>query len=173
MPVMPVSSVDYSGGPVQAVQGPVALKWDPKNLEIRTTSVERTLEPLVIQVEWAETSGCNTRCLHLNTSYVFVILCMALHFLFCMIWFPWHWFFAILSLCPSWFFCRTCFPFLLFWNNWQYLLYSFGCGVQPTLTNNRKSDWRHIRNHDAKRQCQPREGSCCLKMGPQKLGNQD
>ncbi len=51
MPVMPVSSVDYSGGPVQAVQGPVALKWDPKNLEIRTTSVERTLEPLVIQVE--------------------------------------------------------------------------------------------------------------------------
>lgn len=28
----------------------VALKWDPKNLEIRTRSVEKTLEPLVIQV---------------------------------------------------------------------------------------------------------------------------
>lgn len=30
--------------------GPVILKWDPKNLEIRTMSVEKTLEPLVIQV---------------------------------------------------------------------------------------------------------------------------
>lgn len=30
--------------------GHVALKWDPKNLEIRTMSVEKTLEPLVIQV---------------------------------------------------------------------------------------------------------------------------
>lgn len=49
MPVMPVLGVDFVGGPVQS-QGPVALKWDPKNLEIRTTSVERTLEPLVIQV---------------------------------------------------------------------------------------------------------------------------
>ncbi|XP_077543884.1 catenin alpha isoform X2 [Haemaphysalis longicornis] len=29
---------------------PVALKWDPKNLEIKTLSVEKTLEPLVIQV---------------------------------------------------------------------------------------------------------------------------
>lgn len=29
---------------------PVILKWDPKNLEIRTMSVEKTLEPLVIQV---------------------------------------------------------------------------------------------------------------------------
>ncbi|XP_042242090.1 catenin alpha-like isoform X8 [Homarus americanus] len=29
---------------------PVVLKWDPKNLEIRTMSVEKTLEPLVIQV---------------------------------------------------------------------------------------------------------------------------
>ncbi|XP_064465746.1 catenin alpha-like [Ornithodoros turicata] len=28
----------------------VALKWDPKNLEIKTLSVEKTLEPLVIQV---------------------------------------------------------------------------------------------------------------------------
>lgn len=25
-------------------------KWDPKNLEIRTMSVEKTLEPLVLQV---------------------------------------------------------------------------------------------------------------------------
>lgn len=30
--------------------GGVHLKWDPKNLEIRTKSVERTLEPLVTQV---------------------------------------------------------------------------------------------------------------------------
>ena len=29
---------------------PITLKWDPKNLEIKTKSVERTLEPLVIQV---------------------------------------------------------------------------------------------------------------------------
>lgn len=50
MPVMPVTGVDYAGNPIQTAQGPVALKWDPKNLEIRTTSVERTLEPLVIQV---------------------------------------------------------------------------------------------------------------------------
>ena len=50
MPVMPVSGVDYIGVPGQP-HGPVpGLKWDPKNLEIRTTSVERTLEPLVIQV---------------------------------------------------------------------------------------------------------------------------
>lgn len=28
----------------------IALKWDPKNLEIRTMSVEKTLEPLVLQV---------------------------------------------------------------------------------------------------------------------------
>ncbi|XP_072013158.1 catenin alpha-2-like isoform X2 [Amphiura filiformis] len=30
--------------------GTLALKWDPKNLEIRTYSVEKTLEPLVTQV---------------------------------------------------------------------------------------------------------------------------
>uniref|UniRef100_A0A8D8V449 Catenin alpha n=1 Tax=Cacopsylla melanoneura TaxID=428564 RepID=A0A8D8V449_9HEMI len=30
--------------------GPIAVKWDPKNLEIRTMSVEKTLEPLVLQV---------------------------------------------------------------------------------------------------------------------------
>lgn len=30
--------------------GQLILKWDPKNLEIRTMSVERTLEPLVLQV---------------------------------------------------------------------------------------------------------------------------
>lgn len=48
---MPVTGVDYAGNPIQTAQGPVALKWDPKNLEIRTTSVERTLEPLVIQVD--------------------------------------------------------------------------------------------------------------------------
>lgn len=30
--------------------GQMSLKWDPKNLEIRTMSVEKTLEPLVLQV---------------------------------------------------------------------------------------------------------------------------
>ena len=30
--------------------GPLQIKWDPKNLEIRTKSVEKTLEPLVTQV---------------------------------------------------------------------------------------------------------------------------
>lgn len=30
--------------------GSITLKWDPKNLEIRTNSVEKTLEPLVRQV---------------------------------------------------------------------------------------------------------------------------
>ncbi|KAF0300937.1 Catenin alpha [Amphibalanus amphitrite] len=30
--------------------GTLGMKWDPKNLEIRTMSVERTLEPLVLQV---------------------------------------------------------------------------------------------------------------------------
>ncbi|XP_055907652.1 catenin alpha isoform X2 [Eupeodes corollae] len=30
--------------------GQIAMKWDPKNLEIRTMSVEKTLEPLVLQV---------------------------------------------------------------------------------------------------------------------------
>ncbi|XP_055677922.1 catenin alpha [Lutzomyia longipalpis] len=30
--------------------GTIAMKWDPKNLEIRTMSVEKTLEPLVLQV---------------------------------------------------------------------------------------------------------------------------
>ena len=31
-------------------RGMLVLKWDPKNLEIRTKSVEKTLEPLVTQV---------------------------------------------------------------------------------------------------------------------------
>ncbi|XP_065218561.1 catenin alpha isoform X1 [Planococcus citri] len=30
--------------------GTISMKWDPKNLEIRTMSVEKTLEPLVLQV---------------------------------------------------------------------------------------------------------------------------
>jgi len=30
--------------------GQIVLKWDPKNLEIRTRTVELTLEPLVMQV---------------------------------------------------------------------------------------------------------------------------
>ena len=31
-------------------RGTLQIKWDPKNLEIRTKSVEKTLEPLVTQV---------------------------------------------------------------------------------------------------------------------------
>lgn len=34
------------------MQGSLHVKWDPKNLEIRTKSVERTLEPLVTQVRF-------------------------------------------------------------------------------------------------------------------------
>lgn len=30
----------------------ISFKWDLKNLEIKTRSVEKTLEPLVIQVSW-------------------------------------------------------------------------------------------------------------------------
>lgn len=30
--------------------GTLTKKWDPKNLEIKTMSVEKTLEPLVLQV---------------------------------------------------------------------------------------------------------------------------
>lgn len=30
--------------------GTLTMKWDPKHLEIRTMSVEKTLEPLVLQV---------------------------------------------------------------------------------------------------------------------------
>ena len=30
--------------------GDLSLKWNPKNLEIKTRTVERTLEPLVMQV---------------------------------------------------------------------------------------------------------------------------
>ncbi|KAL0808775.1 hypothetical protein ABMA28_012455 [Loxostege sticticalis] len=41
----PVAMTDPYG-----TTGTLTLKWDPKNLEIRTTSVERTLEPLVLQV---------------------------------------------------------------------------------------------------------------------------
>ncbi|CRK88635.1 CLUMA_CG002365, isoform B [Clunio marinus] len=32
------------------IVGSIAARWDPKNLEIRTMSVEKTLEPLVLQV---------------------------------------------------------------------------------------------------------------------------
>lgn len=32
------------------LMAPPKTKWDPKNLEIRTHSVEKTLEPLVMQV---------------------------------------------------------------------------------------------------------------------------
>lgn len=33
-------------------RGTFHIKWDPKNLEIRTKSVEKTLEPLVTQVHF-------------------------------------------------------------------------------------------------------------------------
>jgi hypothetical protein len=46
---------------------PMTLKWDPKNLEIRTMSVEKTLEPLVVQVGFHSTTtnkfwACRKRC---------------------------------------------------------------------------------------------------------------
>ena len=35
------------------IDGPLLqMKWDPKNLEIKTRGVEKTLEPLVIQVQY-------------------------------------------------------------------------------------------------------------------------
>jgi len=37
--------------------GSLQIKWDPKNLEIRTKSVEKTLEPLVTQVRLLA-AGC-------------------------------------------------------------------------------------------------------------------
>ncbi|XP_063963590.1 catenin alpha-2-like [Lytechinus pictus] len=37
-------------GSMSPPRGTLTLKWDPKNLEIRTYSVEKTLEPLVTQV---------------------------------------------------------------------------------------------------------------------------
>ena len=87
MPVMPPGlGGEYVGIPGQT-QGPVALKWDPKNLEIRTTSVERTLEPLVIQVDPADVyeTECTTqfgyfRVIRMNS---FIRLCI--YVLFCAI----------------------------------------------------------------------------------------
>ena len=38
-----------SGMP-DSMTGTLQIKWDPKNLEIRTKSVEKTLEPIVTQV---------------------------------------------------------------------------------------------------------------------------
>jgi hypothetical protein len=35
-----------------SLTGTLQIKWDPKNLEIRTKSVEKTLEPLVTQVSY-------------------------------------------------------------------------------------------------------------------------
>src|SRR5204862_5402709 len=51
------SSNGYSNGSPSGMYGEfhpspgtMTLKWDPKNLEIKTRSVEKTLEPLVVQV---------------------------------------------------------------------------------------------------------------------------
>ena len=35
--------------------GTLQVRWDPKNLEIKTKSVEKTLEPLVTQVKFITT----------------------------------------------------------------------------------------------------------------------
>ena len=35
--------------------GTLQVRWDPKNLEIKTKSVEKTLEPLVTQVQFITT----------------------------------------------------------------------------------------------------------------------
>ena len=45
---LPPSSMSYTGSPPP--MGALQIRWDPKNLEIRTKSVEKTLEPLVTQV---------------------------------------------------------------------------------------------------------------------------
>jgi catenin alpha len=36
--------------------GTLQVRWDPKNLEIKTKSVEKTLEPLVTQVKFTDYS---------------------------------------------------------------------------------------------------------------------
>ena len=41
--------------------GDISLKWNPKNLEIKTRSVEKTLEPLVIQVTTLVSSKSNLK----------------------------------------------------------------------------------------------------------------
>lgn len=45
------------GGASVTTTNEFVLKWDPKNLEIRTKSVERTLAPLVTQVTTLVESG--------------------------------------------------------------------------------------------------------------------
>ena len=44
--------------------GSLLIRWDPKNLEIRTKSVEKTLEPLVTQVSQHKTMTYVCRALH-------------------------------------------------------------------------------------------------------------
>jgi len=44
------NNIYNNNGNNHSIGSQMALKWDPKNLEIRTHSVEKTLEPLVMQV---------------------------------------------------------------------------------------------------------------------------
>ena len=57
-----------------SVTGSLQIRWDPKNLEIRTKSVEKTLEPLVTQVNYLEVSVEDNKIL--KKSYVFQMLCL-------------------------------------------------------------------------------------------------
>ena len=49
-PVIVVKNFSSTMSMSPVPQGSLQIKWDPKNLEIRTKSVEKTLEPLVTQV---------------------------------------------------------------------------------------------------------------------------
>ena len=62
--------------------GPVILKWDPKNLEIRTMSVEKTLEPLVIQVNIEHELKCSCTTLYVAFFPVFMQAKSLRNFLF-------------------------------------------------------------------------------------------
>ena len=51
-------------------------KWNPKSLEIRTTSVEKTLEPLVMQVMLAVSACFLLLCLLFRFFLVFSYICL-------------------------------------------------------------------------------------------------
>lgn len=46
------NGMTHNYNPISAPTNQMSIKWDPKNLEIRTHSVEKTLEPLVMQVSF-------------------------------------------------------------------------------------------------------------------------
>ena len=56
------------------------MKWDPKTLEIRTHSVEKTLEPLVHQVSLSRVCLIITRLIHID---IFQVISGMSHLLSC------------------------------------------------------------------------------------------